>query len=110
MTASGWHRVRTDTPAYRARRAKYNSAEHRAARRQFELLIAAGLGICWRCNQRIPAGTPGRAWVVGHDDIQVHVIRGPEHARSCNHKAAASKGARVANAKRKAAAFVRPVR
>lgn len=103
--ASGWHRVRTDTAAYRARRAKYNSAEHKAARKHYAAWIAAGNGRCWRCLLPIPLGSE---WHVGHSD-DGRTIMGAEHA-SCNKGAAASKGARVANAKRKAREFVRPVR
>lgn len=95
---TGWHRKNT-TPAETARRAKYNSPQHRAARAAFTVLIATGRGICWRCQRPIPPGTPGRAWNVGHDDDQVDLIRGPEHTR-CNKSAAARKGARIANAQR----------
>lgn len=94
--ASGWHRVRTDTAAYRARRAKYNSAEHKAARKHYAAWIAAGSGRCWRCLLPIAAGSE---WHVGHSDDGLRIM-GAEHARTCNLKAAARKGAMVANAKR----------
>jgi hypothetical protein len=97
MAANGWARKNTSTPAVAARRAKYNSAEHRAARKHYAAWIAAGKGQCWRCLGHIP---PGSDWHVGHDDLDVTLIRGAEHA-GCNKRAAASKGARIANAKRK---------
>ncbi len=105
MTASGWHRKapRPKGPS------KYDSAEHRAARAHYRKLVDYGLAVCWRCGRLLVPG----AWHVGHDDVNTNVIRGPECA-SCNLKAGARKGAKVANAKRKAArataAFVRPVR
>lgn len=109
--ASGWHRRNPTSPAALARKAKYNSAEHKAARKHYAAWIAAGHGRCWRCGGPI---APGSDWHVGHDDLRPHVIRGAEHARSCNLKAAARKGALIANAKRTAAkravAFIRPVR
>ncbi len=94
--ANGWHRANRNSAASKARKAKYDSAEHRAARKQYKLWVEYGIARCWRC--RLPI-TPGMAWHVGHDDVLTNVIRGPEHKR-CNLGAAASKGARVANAKR----------
>lgn len=96
MTTSGWHRINPNTPAAKARRAKYNSPEHRAARKHYAAWIATGNGRCWRCGGRIE---PGSDWHVGHDDDDVNVIRGAEHA-SCNKRAAAVKGNRIANARR----------
>lgn len=95
MPGSGWHRKRT-TPAELARRAKYNSPAHKQARARFTKLVAAGLARCWRCGVALRPG----AWHVGHDDHQIDLIRGPECV-PCNRRAAASKGAKVANAKRK---------
>lgn len=100
--ASGWHRKRSRTPGELAGR--YNTAEHRAARTQFRLLVSYGIATCWRCGKQL---VPGQ-WHVGHDDPGLRIM-GPECA-SCNRKAAASKGAKIANARRKAAKFVRPVR
>lgn len=99
--ASGWHRKRSRTPGELAGR--YRSPEHRAAQRQVKLLVAAGLAVCWRCGTRSAA-----EWHAGHDDEGLRYM-GPE-CRTCNVKAAASKGARIANARRKARGFVRPVR
>ena len=94
--ANGWHRRNNNSPAAKARKAKYNSAEHRAARKHYAAWIAAGRGRCWRCGGHI---APGSDWHVGHDDLAVNVLRGAEHAR-CNKSAAARKGNRIANAKR----------
>lgn len=115
------HRFRTankNTPAAKARRAKYDSSPHRQARKHYGLEIAAGRGHCWRCGQHIPPGTPtayqGRqGWVVGHDDHDVTIIRGAECYR-CNQAAATRKGAQTANTgratppRRTARPFTRP--
>jgi hypothetical protein len=93
--ANGWHRKRT-TPAEVARRKKYRSAEHRQARARYTVLVAAGQAHCWRCGRTL---APHMPWVVGHDDHQVELIRGPE-CEPCNRTAANRKGARIANAKR----------
>lgn len=103
---SGWHRKNPNNPASIARKRKYDSAEHRAARAHYRKLVEYGLATCWRCTLPITAGT---RWHVGHDDNNINLIRGPEHAR-CNLHAAARKGARISNARRKAKAFVRPTR
>jgi hypothetical protein len=52
---------------------------------------------CWRCTRLIPRGA---RWHVGHDDNQLDLIRGPEHA-ACNVKAAGRKGARIVNRARR---------
>lgn len=95
MAAHRWRHKRTDTPAELARRARYNSPEHRAARKRYTVLVASGQGRCWRCGSQL---YPGQ-WQVGHDDAGL-VIRGPE-CTTCNRRAAARKGARVANTRRK---------
>lgn len=94
---NGWHRRDNNSPASKARKAKYNSAEHRNARKHYAAWIATGNGRCWRCGRPI---TPGSDWHVGHDDLATNVIRGAEHA-ACNKTAAARKGNRIAMAKRK---------
>lgn len=99
--ASGWHRKRSRTPGELAGR--YRSSEHRAAQRQVQALAAAGLAVCWRCGT-----TRASQWHAGHSDDGLEYM-GPE-CRRCNITAAASKGARIVNAKRKARGFVRPVR
>lgn len=104
--AHRWHTASRTSPATQARRAKYNSPEHRAARKHYAAWIATGHGRCWRCGGRIEAGSD---WQLGHDDLATSVIRGAEH-RACNLRAAARKGNRIANARRKAATFVRAVR
>lgn len=95
--AHRWRHKRIDTPAELARKARYNSPEHRAARKRFTVLVEAGLGVCWRCGRGL---VPGR-WHVGHID-DGSAIAGPE-CMSCNLRAAARKGALVANARRKRA-------
>lgn len=104
---NGWHRKRTNTPAVAARKAKYNSAAHKAARAHVKILVASGRAYCWRpnCGKQLQPGH----WHVGHDDLDPNRIRGGECA-SCNLKAGARKGALITNARRKAAAFVRPTR
>lgn len=97
--ANGWHR-KNDTPAERARRAKYNDHPHQQARTHYAAEIAAGRGVCWRCGRDIPPGTPSRSWHVGHDDHDPSIIRGAEHA-TCNLKAGARKGATIANRARR---------
>lgn len=96
--------VNKQSPAAKARRAKYDSAAHRKARIHYAAEIAAGRGRCWRCGRSIPQGTPtayrGRpGWVVGHDDHDINIIRGAE-CYPCNHHAATRKGALTTNAKR----------
>lgn len=103
--ASGWHRKNTNTPAVQARRRKYNSPEHKAMRAHLKILVASGRAWCWRCGKQLVPGN----WHVGHSDDGTRIMGG-ECARECNLKTAASKGALIANAKRKAAGFVRPVR
>lgn len=94
---NGWHR-KADDAAARARAAKYRSVEHKRQRAAGQALVDAGVAYCWRCRGWI---APGSRWHVGHDDDDPTMYRGPEHA-SCNLKAAARKGSRVANARRKA--------
>ncbi len=89
---------RPATPAAQARRRQYDSPEHRAARAKIKSQIAAGTAYCWRCGSWLPPGTQAH---VGHDDHDRTIVRGAE-CESCNLSAAASKGARVANARRKA--------
>lgn len=104
MAAHRWRHKRTDTPAELARKARYNSPEHRAARKRFTVLVDAGLGVCWRCGERL---YPGQ-WQVGHSDDGTQIM-GPE-STACNRRAAAVKGARVANRRRRAVAFMRAER
>jgi hypothetical protein len=94
---SGWHRKRRDTPAERARTARYAGAEHREASRAFAAVVDAGRGYCWRCggwiNPRLKDAAGKRAWHVGH---RGSVIAGPEH-NTCNLSAGAVDGARKRN-------------
>lgn len=94
---SGWKRRQT-TPADAARRAEYDSPEYRRERARLGREVKAGRASCWRCGGWI---APGSKWNVGHDDHDRSIIRGAED-ESCNLKSAASKGARTANANRKA--------
>lgn len=93
--ANGWHRKKHDAAAV-ARVAEYRSPRYQAARRAVKTQVDAGIAHCWRCNKLL---IPGR-WHLGHDDHDRTIIRGGECA-TCNLKAAARKGAQVANAKRK---------
>ena len=76
-----WATANRNTPATQARRRKYKRRQARG-----EWLT------CWRTGHPIP---PTERCHVGHDDHDVNLIRGPEHA-ACNLKAAARKGNRVA--------------
>ena len=96
MSKSGWHRKVYDAKA-QARQAEYRSPRYKAARLTVQHQVEAGAARCWRCGKPIPPGTP---WHLGHSDTDRSVLMGAEH-EACNLKAAASKGARVANAKRK---------
>jgi hypothetical protein len=95
--ANGWHRKRMDAAAL-ARKAEYNSPHYKQARAQAKAQVEAGHANCWRCHRPIP---PGTDWHLGHHDSDRTILMGPEHA-TCNLKAAASKGAQVANARRRA--------
>ena len=110
--SNGWHR-RPRTEAEKQRRKQYSSAEHQAAVKAVKAQVAAGNAHCWRCGRYLPPGSPVHA---GHDDHDRTVYRGPE-CPPCNRNTAASRGARISNAKRKAAAkakqqplFARPAR
>jgi hypothetical protein len=89
---------RPRTEAERERRRVYASPEHRAEQARVKRLRDAGQAWCWRCGKHIPPGAEVHA---GHDDNDRTRYRGPE-CPPCNRGAAASKGARVTNAKRRA--------
>ena len=61
------------------KRRKYDTKEHRSARKRLGREVASGRASCWRCGK--PIG-PGTLWHVGHDDAGV-AIMGAEHAK-CN--------------------------
>lgn len=92
-----WSSKRTPTAADLRRRAEYDSPEYRRIRDALKAEHAAGRGYCWRCGRHIPPTMPRHT---GHDDHDRSIIRGNE-CPSCNLGRAASKGARVANARRK---------
>lgn len=94
---SGWHR-KVDNAATRARVAQYRSPEHKRRRALAKLEVDAGRAHCWRCGTWLH---PESAWHLGHDDYDRTLYRGAECA-ACNLRAAARKGARIANAIRKA--------
>lgn len=96
MAANGWGRKRLDTPAERARKAQYNSAEHKAQRAAVRALVASGRAFCWRCRRHLPPGSKAHA---GHHDTDRSRYMGAE-CIDCNLSAAARKGARVVNARR----------
>src|SRR3954468_7627698 len=60
-------------------RRKYDTKQHRNARKRLGRDVAAGGVACWRCGRPI---VPGSKWHVGHDDAGV-AIMGAEHA-VCN--------------------------
>jgi hypothetical protein len=70
-------------------------APHRRERERWKQLVEEGRCFCSRCFLPIAPGTP---WHLDHrEDRQGY--RGVSHA-SCNRRAGAKKGVRVANAKR----------
>lgn len=95
MTKSGWHRKDPSSPASQARAAEYRTPAYRQARAAVAVQVNAGLAHCWRCGKTL---IPGR-WHLGHHDHDRTRLMGGECA-GCNLKAAASKGARIANARR----------
>ena len=104
MAAHRWAHARRDTPAAQARRRKYAGREHREAVAEYKRRQNRGEWLtCWRGQHLIP---PTVRCHVGHDDIQVDLIRGPE-CPDCNQKAAGRKGNQVAKAR---TATLRPVR
>lgn len=98
MTASGWHRKRTNTSAEAQRRREYDTPEYRAIRRALKAEHTAGRAQCWRCSRHIPPFMPRHT---GHDDHDRSIVRGNECV-DCNLGAAARKGAKVANGRRHA--------
>ena len=95
--SSGWHRKR-NTAAVKARATQYATPEHKVMVHAVKAAVAAGTAHCWRCGRHIPPGSKAHA---GHDDHDRTIYRGAE-CPPCNLKAAASKGARIRNAKAKA--------
>lgn len=96
--ASGWSRKRTDTPAARARAADYNSAEHRAERKA-RVAASTPATPCTYCRR--PLGENRREWHLPHNPARTGYEPGLAHG-VCNRREAATRGARIANARRHA--------
>lgn len=94
---NGWHRKKLDTPAEQARRKKYASPEHQQTRKH-RVAAATPLTLCTRCGK--PLGPSTREWHVPHAPNGVDYLPGL-WCGPCNRSEAASRGARVANARRK---------
>lgn len=60
-------------------------AEYDRTRQRWAPMVASGMVVCWRCGKPI---MPHEEWQLGHDGP---VIMGPEHARTCNLRAAGLK-------------------
>ena len=94
--ASGWHR-RPRTAAATERARVYASPEHRAERKR-RVAAATPATPCGYCGQ--PLGPDPSKWHVPHD-AQRNYLPGLWHA-ACNRDEAASRGARIRNARAKA--------
>src|SRR5689334_3879774 len=81
---------------------KYGVA-HRAVRKRWEPIVAAGQAVCWRCGEPIPADA---VWHLGHSADGKRWM-GPEHA-SCNVRDGARRGYRAMIANATAAATSTP--
>jgi hypothetical protein len=66
-----------------ARRAKRYGSDHKAARREWAPLVAAGFVECARCGVHIE---PGERWALDHKDDGSGDYLGPSHKR-CNDSA-----------------------
>lgn len=77
--------TRTRDQARGTRQARGYNRNYDRARRQWAPLVATGQVTCHRCHTPITPGTP---WDLGHDDHDRTIIRGPEHAHTCNRAAA----------------------
>lgn len=96
MTGSGWHRKRT-TPAGVARARDYASREHRTERAR-RVAAHTPASPCSRCHR--PLGPITSAWHLPHRADRQGYEPGLWCA-DCNRREAASRGARIANARRK---------
>jgi hypothetical protein len=75
----------------RSTTARGYGSKHRALRAQVAKQVERGEGVCWRCSQPIPPGTP---FDLGHDDHDRTLYRGPEH----RHRTGRCPGNRAAGA------------
>ena len=86
-------------------------SQYQRERARWKIRVDAGQVNCWRCGKWID---PRTAWHLGHDDYDRRIIRGPEHASTCNLRAAAQKTNAIRRAKsaarKHAAQTDRPVR
>lgn len=111
MTASGWHRKATDSPAEKQRRADYNSKAHREERaRRVAQATPLTPCSCWMSGKRWCNGLP-----LGPDPKQWHLPHAPDRTylpglwrAECNRKEAASRGAKTANARRARPTYTPP--
>jgi hypothetical protein len=69
---------------------------HRAIRKRWAALVAAGQATCCRCLLPI---APDASWHLDHDDWDRTRYLGPSHA-ACNTGAASKKGAALRRARR----------
>lgn len=69
---------------------------HQVKRAEYQKVVDAGAGECWRCSTAIK---PGDEWQLGHDDDDRSKYRGIECV-DCNESTGGRKGAAVTNAKR----------
>lgn len=70
-------------------------AAHQAKRAEYQKVVDAGAGECWRCGTPIAPGDP---WDAGHDDTDRTKYRGIECV-PCNRGTGGRNGAAATNAK-----------
>ena len=68
---------------------------HQKKRADYQKVVDAGAGECWRCGKPI---NPGDEWQLGHDDHDRSKYRGIECVH-CNESTGGRNGAAVTNAK-----------
>ena len=70
--------------------------QHQLKRAEYQKVVDAGAGECWRCGQPV---NPGDPWQLGHDDHDRTQYRGIE-CIPCNESTGGRNGAAVTNAAR----------
>ena len=70
--------------------------KHQQKRAEYQRVVDAGAGECWRCGDAI---NPGDEWQLGHDDHDRSKYRGIECV-TCNEREGGRKGAAIVNAAR----------